>query len=226
VAKDYFNVGSKAPMVLAFSDWVEKGFGTIDAKGRSTSDLCSWRFWARGPKKGTLVCGVGRDSSDSVGRSYPLLIMGTGSLRGWENQWNLLPYACEKTWNQMEYISAKRFNGLKEFEDEIRTLRPPAPNWPEFVSERQDFEGLENDDLQKRISGVKKESEFIVSLDGEPSGDPQIMTCLWHYMLKYHGSVIPNAVFMGGAFDGTKLAVFKRALAPADFVRLWSQERV
>jgi hypothetical protein len=36
----------------------------------------------------------------------------------------------------------------------------------------------------------------------------------------------PNAVFMGGTADAAHLAVFRRPLVPADFVRLWSVSAV
>jgi len=233
VARDFFSVGSNAPMVKAFSDWVEKGYKIFTSKERPSSSLCSWRFWARGPKREILVCGIGRDSSDSVGRPYPLLIMGTGPLEGWEDQWDLLPFACEKTWSQMEYLSAKRFTDFEQFEDEVQIVRPPHPEWPEFRSVSRDLwessSATQNNvlswdprQLEDRVSVMSKKTDFFVPLDGGPSDDPHTLAGLWHALLKVRISDVPNAVFMGGASDGTYLAVFKRALAPTDFVRLWS----
>ncbi len=222
VARDYFWVGPKAPLVKAFSDWVEKGYQVLSSKGRPASNLCSWRFWARGSRKETLVCGVARDSSYSVGRPYPRLIMGTGALQGWGDQWDLLPFACEKTWNQMEYLSAKRFTEFEQFEDDVQIIKPPYSEWSEFRSvsrglEEWDYKGLEN-----KVAGLSQEVDFCVPLDGGPSDDPRTLAGLWHALLKARINDAPNAVFMGGSSDGTYLAVFKRALVPNDFVRLWS----
>jgi hypothetical protein len=40
--------------------------------------------------------------------------------------------------------------------------------------------------------------------------------------MKSQISEVPSTVFMGGSSAGTFLAIFMRALAPVDFVRLWS----
>ena len=76
----------------------------MSLKTATPAGICSWRFWAKGANKKALVCGVARDSSDSVGRPYPLLVVGTGPLADWEDEWELLPAACENTWNQMDVM--------------------------------------------------------------------------------------------------------------------------
>ena len=223
VAKDYFEVGSKNPMVEAFSAWLEKGYRILGSRKQPSAEFCSWRFWARGPRRETLVCGVGRDSCDSVGRPFPLLIIGTGPLADWRDKWDLLPFACEKTWSRMEYLSTKRFTDFRQFEDEVQIIKPPVPHWSEFVSERQDLGGLDRRELENKVASLSQETDFFVSLDGGPSDDPYTLASLWHALLKVRMSEVPTAIFMGGAANGTHLAVVKRALAPTDFVRLWSR---
>ncbi|MBW2318628.1 MAG: DUF2094 domain-containing protein [Deltaproteobacteria bacterium] len=224
-ARDYFVVGRSMPMAKAFSDWVDKGYQILASK-RSSSFGCSFRFWARGAKKETLVLGIGKDSSDSVGRPYPLLIMGTGPLEGWTEQWELLPLAFEKTWSQMEYLSARRFSNFKEFEVGIQMLKSPLSHWSEFDSESLnltdgDFEGLE-----KKVASLSKEKAFLVGLDGEGIDDVSLASQLWHSLLKKHNRDIPHAVFVGGTTDEVSLGVYRRALNSRDFVELWTGDRI
>lgn len=223
-ARDYFCLGRNSLLIKALSDWMEKGYQALHSKQRVSSMLSSWRFWAKGPEKETLVCGVGRDSSDSLGRPYPLLIVGTGPLEGWQDQWNLLPIACEKTWRQIEHLSTKRFLDLKQLEDEVRLLKPPYPHWSDFVSQRGDLEmsSWNPGAVESKAASLATERELLVPLEGGPSNDHVAAADLWHSFLKAHTKVIPNAVFMGGVPDETYLAVFKRPLVPSDFVLLWS----
>ena len=212
-------------MAKAFSDWVEKGYQILALK-MSSSLGCSFRFWARGAKRETLVLGIGKDSSDSVGRSYPLLIIGEGPLDGWNKQWELLPMACEKTWGRMEYLSAKRFSDFKEFENGIRMLKSPASNWSEFDAKNRDltegnFEGLKN-----KVANLSKEKAFLVGLNGEGIDDVNLVSQLWHSLLKKNNKDIPHAVFVGGTTGEVSLAVYRRALNSRDFVQLWTGDRI
>ena len=106
-------------MLEALSKWVKNGYQLLNSKQNPISQFYCWRFWVKGPVKNNLVCGVGRDSSDSLGRPYPLLIVGTGFLEDWEAHWDLLPFACDMTWRHIEYVSSKRFTDFKQFEGEI-----------------------------------------------------------------------------------------------------------
>ncbi len=230
VARDYFKAGATAPMIEAFSSWMEKGFHVLGDKKRDSGALCSWRFWARGAKSETLVCGVGRDSCDSVGRPYPLFIMGTGVLRHWDDEWDLLPQACEKTWSRMEYLSAKRFVDFKQLEDEVQLLKRPDSGWAELRSQYGNGgwsagggqASLDLETLRRRVTDVAQGPDFVVSLDKGPGHDDYGAACSWHAELKSSNKEAPNAVFIGGTSGKTYLAVFRRALAPTDFVRLWS----
>ncbi len=125
VASDFFRLGEEFSLGKGFSEWVGNGYKVLTSRGRADQGLYFWRFWARGAQKGTLACGVLRDSSDRVGRPFPLLIMGMGPLKGWEEAWDLLPFACETTWNQIEYLSALVVNDFKKLENEYGQIRPP-----------------------------------------------------------------------------------------------------
>ncbi len=224
VARDYIRVGPNPPLLKAFSDWVKNGYQMLDSKQNHTPQFYCWRFWAKGPTKGNLVCGVGRDSSDSLGRPYPLLIMGTGLLEGWEDHWDLLPFAFEEAWRQMEYMSTRRFRDLRQIQDEVCSIKPADPSWSEFTDQRESRKGFERDfrGMENEVSGLRERTEFFVPLDSRPSNEPFTQVGLWHYFLKTRIGEVPNAVFIGGVPEEACLAVFRRTLVPRDFVQLWT----
>ena len=110
VAGDYFRTGANTSVFDAFSNWVETGFHQCN--GKIGQQVYSWRFWAKGYEKEALICGVVRDSSDRLGRPYPLLVMGSGPVKGLKQRWSLLPTFCDDAWRQMENISTKRFEDI------------------------------------------------------------------------------------------------------------------
>ncbi len=229
VGKDYFRVGPEAPFLNAFSDWVENGYGKLNAERGSSRVYNSWRFWAKGAKKGCLLCGVGRDSSDSIGRPYPFLILGEGPLKGWENHWDLLPFAFEKIWAQMEYLATGRFVDFRQMEDEVRGIGSPNPGWTDFESQRAQVPEQEPAFEEQyrwycgQIESLKEKQEIFIPLKtGEPGAYPDSVNLLHFLLKKIHRGAVPNSVFMGGGPDRISLAVFMRPLVPADFVRLWS----
>ncbi len=235
VATDFFRLGKEAPLLKGFSDWVEKGYqALISRKNTHTpSGHSAWRFWARGSQKEHIACGVIRDSSDSVGRPYPLLIMGTGPLSGWEDHWDLLPFACDRSWGQIEYLSALVANDFKKLEAEVRHIRSPSSEWSDWSLKRKEVESQwlhphtdpsssSLKEMEERASTAPGSTEFIVSLDPNPMNDQFAQVSFWHYLFKNQGRVAPNAIFMGGSLEKACLAMFRRPLVPADFVQLWS----
>lgn len=232
-AKDYFQVGSAEPLLMAFSDWAEAGYQQLAKVGnKEIARQNSWRFWAQGPKKRDLICGVGKDSSDSFGRSYPLLIMGIGPLKKWDRYWELLPFALENTWSQIEYLSAKRFLDFKQLEDGVQKISPPVGDWPEFKSQ---IEQAENDEawfastshfdiknFKDTINNLSNKTEFFIPLETELVNEQLRILSTCHLFLKKGSKIAPHAVFMGGMPQKVCLALFNRPLKPHDFVRLWS----
>ncbi|MBN1932240.1 MAG: type VI secretion system-associated protein TagF [Desulfobacterales bacterium] len=239
IAGDYFQVGSSDPILKAFSDWVENGYRLLNRK-RNPNDSAnhySWRFWSKGPRKGSLICGVVVDSSDRLGRRYPFLIMGKGFLIGWENYWDLLPFALDKIWGHMQYLSYGRFIDFKQLEDNIRSIKSPQAQWAEFSSQREKQTETElsksstklNPDFRIDLKEVKESvrrlsngGDLFVSLKIKPLQNSFGLAALWNFHLKTHTHHVPNAVFMGGIPEEEWMAVFQRPLVTQDFVRLWS----
>lgn len=233
VAMDYFRLGVMTPLANAFAGWFENGYETLAGGNRPGSTIHSWRFWSRGVGKGSIACGVGRDSSDRRGRPYPLLIMGIGTLPGWEDNWDLLTFSCEDTWRHIEHIAAGRFSDLKEMEAELGRIRPPNADWSAFSDKRTNIDGKENISEEKNISHIfadvergartlLTENEFFVSINGDHGRYSLFiagyMNCILRSVMKF----IPSAVFMGGIPERSYLAIFSRSLNSSDFVRLWS----
>lgn len=233
VAKDFFRVGHNLSLFKGLSDWVQNGYTKLIKLNSFSKINSSWRFWMRGGRKGSLVCGLIKDSSDGLGRPYPLLIMGYGDLGSWENQWDLLPFAFEQTWSQMEYISVKNYNDISKFEVEIQNVRTPIPGWPEFKAKRDDSlkliissndNGLSNyiNDMKNQALNLSKKTECFICLDDKTSLDKSILLSFWCFHLKLHIKTMPNIMFVGGSLEKSYMALFNRPLILADYVCLSS----
>jgi type VI secretion system protein VasJ len=231
-AKDYIRLGSTTPLLEGIADWVEKGYEGIEGKKKGMADAASWRFWSRGFGPGALVCGVVRDSVDGLGRPYPLLILGTGTLREWEGHWDLLPYACLPVWQRIEYLGAQRYEDIGRLESAIRGLHPPVPEWADF-SGRRDREiaktgarsGTAGQDVGWDHEGedsVHGETSGFHRLDGGVGKDPFPAAVGWQSRLRLEDDEAPNAVFFGGTISRAYLGVFRKPLAMTDFVRIWA----
>jgi len=228
-AGDYIRLGQESPLTKSFAEWVERGYEALSAKKNSAQDPVAWRFWARGAGKDNIVCGVVRDSSDRLGRHYPLLFIGTGPLKDWENMWDLLPLACDRSWGQIEYASARMVSELQSFAAEIQNIRPPSHEWPGFDTDRKrliesmNASGNESiDSLKKKASGLSGKQEGFISLDQTSFQDQFALISCWHMLLRTHSKSAPSAVFIGGTFGQSFMAFFNRSLQTADFINLWS----
>ena len=232
-AMDYFQLGADAPLVSAFAGWIENGYQKLLSRKRTGSTFCSWRFWAKGIRKGYIACGVGRDSSDRAGRPYPLMIMGVGTLPGWEKNWHLLTFSFEDIWKQIEYIISGRVADLKQLETDIGRIKPPSRQWSAFAGSRLKAHHPDNDpeinirphrsqEIEKSAGMLLAKHELFVSIEGDHDCDSFAMAGHWMCSLTARMDIAPNAVFLGGFPEKSYLAIFNRSLNTGDFVRLWS----
>jgi type VI secretion system protein VasJ len=218
-AKDYIRLGSATPILAGIADWVDKGYAGIEGKKKGMADAASWRFWSKGFGPGALVCGVVRDSVDRLGRPYPLLVLGTGSLREWEGHWDLLPYACLPVWQRIEYLGAQRYEEIGRFESAIRGLHPPAPEWGDFSGRRDRDVAATGQETDEAVPG---EAIRFLRLDGALGRDPFPEAVGWQSRLRRDDGNAPNAVFFGGTISRAYLGIFRKALATPDFARIWN----
>jgi type VI secretion system protein VasJ len=228
--RDYFQVGSNDPILKAFADWTESGYRQLVSKKEFGSELLSWRFWTSGGRKRSLICGVGRNSSDSLGRPYPLIIIGTGPLTDWPANWDLLPYALEGIWSQIEYLASGAHKNFGKLKERLRQMKLPSSDWLALANQRAMAGTLnisthvakEPRALAKYVQSLTKTGETFVSLYCEPEIDSFLLAGYLNCALKSHLSIVPKAVFMGGDSEKSYMAIFNRALNSDDFVRLWT----
>ena len=231
LGKDYFRFYLNSPIQSAFAVWVDDGFAALPKNAGLRRAICFWRFWAKGTKKGQLVCGLLKASSDEIGRPYPLLIVGVGDCNGWEKNWESLPATLEATWRQVEYIASKRFTNLKAMADAVHSLQAPGGDFPGdtdtvvhgFDPERgcpagdTGYQGA----LAHVAHRLREEKALLMPLDVDSRPHPPHGPLFWGTQLKKRDLNVPQAFFLGGTPGRTFLAVFARSLHPADFVRLW-----
>jgi type VI secretion system protein VasJ len=233
-AGDYFRLGDDLPLLQAFAGWARQGYGALTRKHKPPTGYRSWRFWARGAAKGQLVGGLLKDSADRHGRAFPLLLIGTGPLSSWEDQWDLVPFACEGSWSQMERISTRGYGTLREFEAELQRIRGPSPEWSMFQAQREEIREtaraggggtptLQLEDIEKRAASLSRQSDILISLTERPADDHFALVSLWHSFLRAGGEWVPSVVFMGGTQEAAFMVLLQRALTPDDFLRLWSE---
>ncbi|PKN04817.1 MAG: type VI secretion system protein TssA, partial [Deltaproteobacteria bacterium HGW-Deltaproteobacteria-9] len=233
VAKDFLKLGESTPLVNDLSAMLKTAYSTLTSKSNSAPGFSSWRFWSKGSGNDSLICGIVRDSSDKMGRPYPFLIIGSGQLKDWELQWDLLPFACENTWCQFEYLSTQNFDNVKKLEEELANIRPPSGQWSEHSDRRKSLNQigspldpfasfLDLKKLTKQVADLSEQREYFVSLDRGPCHDKILQLGLWHHLFRVTLKNVPQTVFLGGTLDNAFLVAYSRTLKAADAVQLWS----
>lgn len=226
-AGDYFRLGSEDLILKAFASWVDTGYRELG--NEKVSVFHAWRFWIKCPKKNTLICGIAHDSSDKLGRQYPLLLMGKGVLKKWENNWGYLPVVCESIWNKLERLIGGRFTDIRQMEKEILHIKTPEADWNKLALEKKAEEqvpdSLKGSDfhINKIIDMLNNQNEIIIPISGREDQSPYSFAETLHLTLAKHLKNAPNAVFMGGPLNSPRLAIFKKPLNKKHFIRLWSE---
>ena len=77
-------------------------------------------------------------------------------------------------------------------------------------------------EIERQLAPFPQKSELYVPLDQGLFPDPSAGIHYLHSFFRKEEKNIPQSLFMGGTLEKALLAVFKRPLHPADFVRLWS----
>ncbi len=219
-SRDYFKIATQHPLLNAFIEWMEKGYNQLKNKPGSGHTLCSWRFWSKGSPPDTLVCGIIRDSSDGVGRPYPLLVMGTGPVTKWRSHPELLPFALEQTWKQMESLAAGRFSDLQLLKEAVFHLPPPEIN--RYSDTNAPYPGEDINRLLPSEKVVSLQEQLFLEIKGATIENPLNLAMAWSLRLKKQAVGLPSAFLMGGIPEKSYLAFFFRPLGVTDFIHLWS----
>ncbi len=231
-AKDFLKIGPREPLLQAVIGWAAAGFQQMSAGGKPAFANNSWRFWTGGNRRSHIICGVMRDSCDSFGRSFPLTVLGTGPLKGWEAHWELLPLVLDKTWQQIEYLATKRKLDFNQLENEVHMLPVPTNNGFELNpagglpgNAAAAFGMSPERDRAKVLPATPGGTDpllEIIPLTNVSQADPPAQIAGLQAVLKKRLPRAPNAVFMGGIPEKSCLILFKRPLRPNDFHLLWS----
>jgi type VI secretion system protein VasJ len=221
-AADFIRLGAQSAVLDAVANWVAKGYDAVQQGRHSLQTGCSWRFWLRGAKKQTLICGLCRDSSDRIGRPYPFLIMGEGILKGMDKTWPVLPAQLEKVWSAMEYIAAHRFDDLQVMADEFNVLdMAAAANRPVAGSDRQACLAVDGR-MDHCRDNLLTSGWGLISLSDGKDQDLTKAAVHCHARLQECCSDIPRAVFLGGPARHSYIMVLQQPLTTYDFIRLWT----
>ncbi len=220
-AADYIQVMGGTPLTKALGEWMTKGYDQWQAGRPGAHEPCSFRFWLRGGQKEHLVCGVVRDSSDRIGRPFPLMLMGEGTLRGWEQRWASLPLVLEKTWARMERLAVHGYGDLKEFGEELMQLTAPRDQDGEPAAKTPPS-ATSDPVWQTCQADLRQSGRATMPLHAPPGQDPSQYAANRHAGLERCCTETPRAVFMGGNPRRSCLTVILQPLTAADFVTLWS----
>lgn len=207
------------------AEWVDKGYSVAKGSFETGRQSQFWRFWARGAANGELACGLLRDSSDSIGREYPFLVLGSGRISSWQENWDLIPAACEGVWSRIEYLCTRNQAELVGLERGLAGVRPPEPKWLDYRAAREavmkDISSRESvRQIETRLKRPLEEMQLRMELDLEHS-DRLILASHILGRIKADGKALPNTVFIGGTFAATSLVLYWRPLAVEDFRALW-----
>jgi type VI secretion system protein VasJ len=229
-ARDYIRLGDDAPLADAFAGWIENGYRRFVKQQPDPSGLHSWRFWAKGMRKSHIACGLAKDSSDTLGRSYPLILMGVGKIVGWEKHWDQLPTVLEDVWGQMEYLTAKRFRDLQQMESALVRLTVPCAAWLEAPLDRGEtlaenpkgHDASVTRDIAQAAATLRGQQAVQMTLGHHNGNLAMARVSTWNQILRRHVDEVPHTLFIGGKPEVSYVVVYNRSLRAQDFIRMWS----
>ncbi|MFO7885096.1 MAG: type VI secretion system-associated protein TagF [Desulfobacteraceae bacterium] len=225
---DYINHQTGEKLVHALSIWVHNGSKLIYSKEKSNS-LYSYRFWVKGVKKNDLVCGIIKNSSDSIGRTYPLFITGHGRIHEWEKDWDIVFQVFDPLFEMFESLSAKRFKSFNEFASSLHSLRFNQSKWLNY---RSIIRNTNRSDTGDMFPGYQ---EMIrLKNNKEPLKDDMTFSFIRKstqitkkqksgFMNKILNKKVPApaCAFIGGLTQHPVLKIYNRPLVPEDLSDLF-----
>ncbi len=211
---DYFSVNMNTPLANALSSWVENGMKSGGAADKNKG-IRSFRFWVLGIKKEELILGIVRDSSDRLGRIYPLLIIGRTRMNNRDKQWPLIFSGFEPVFRAFEEMTTARYGAFKEFETSLLRVQSFEANFETSNLNLSNSLAAWFKKENQKGSWVLPVSELLNQFASHP------------YEPKKEGIFKknpppPGAVFLGGLPDNPMVNMYNRPLGTRDFHRLFN----
>ena len=165
---DYFSIGDQTHFAVAYKKWVTLGYQHYIGNGGDGKQVCSYRFWSKGDSTTSLAVGLLRSSSDTLGRPFPLLLIGTGQLPCWQKMWCVLTNTLENIWAELEKIAGQRDQSLQDISTDLSKISLPAlslhqytETCPEAVPNAVFTEGYREKSTVIRFTGPLTRQDFI-----------------------------------------------------------------
>ena len=220
---DYFSLNTDSPLAKALSAWVENG-AKLNGNNPKNKLIRSYRFWVRGIKKGEIVLGIIRDSSDRMGRFYPLLLLAKGIVKNWEEHWNYIFKRFDTIFRALEEVAASRYENFREFETKLIQIRSPEVSVTPGPVDKTRGESRLPDKMKDWFekegeSGVLRLSmATLLNRIEASSGKPA--RSRWGLFKKKPR--VPSVVFQGGLPENPELSIYARPLKTEDFFDLFN----
>ncbi len=220
-AGDYIYLGEEFGLAGAMGSWLGKAFdaGIIDPdRMRAEAGAV---FWTTGSADGDLACGLLAPSWDSVGRSYPLLLLGTGPLESWKRHWDLLPVALSATWQAMRELAYGRKGAVDYLQRKVETLPRPQRGWLQLSAARRERLEKKGGKLPRTAPDARAKQTLLnhgvlAMQTAHERGEDVIW--LWHTALKKWagGALAPRAGLAWWDERQVRLLLLRRPMVPAD----------
>lgn len=229
-AGDYLSLGHVTPLLNGYSSWMEKGYGQVAPGLKDTSDL-AWKFWAKGPN-GKLICGILKNSRDKHNRPYPLMVTGEGRLPEAAREWDLIPFALEKTWALMKGMGGQGAESIKDLKRILSKIKGPSQSSEKWRKAREQVKGLPlplarpgmNSDFMNKmnnVDGLSRKDHVNVWIDVGKPVEAMIPVSKFLILMKTRTKIEPGTVFIGGGKRIKRMVLLRRSLAMDDFTDLW-----
>jgi type VI secretion system protein ImpM len=210
---DYFSINMEPPLATALSSWVETGMKSGGITAGNKNQIRSFRFWVLGIKKEELILGIVRDSSDRLGRIYPLLILGKTRLKNRDREWPKIFNGFDRVFRAFEAMTTARYTAFKEFENSLLKVQFYDSDFKPSDTRLSNGMTVWFTHLQESASSMISVAALMDKFDAQP-----------HDLQKKKRMNLspPGAVFLGGLPDTPMVNLYNRPLGTRDFQTLFN----
>ncbi len=205
--RDFVETGSPGIMAQALRQWMDRSFAASASamKEQGFSGTC-WRFLIRGRGSNDAAFGLVKESSDAIGRPYPLLLVMEGALEGLSGQIVQVLKRLEPAWMAMEQVAAGSYRSGQELARAVEGLK----------------EGLDSQRLfGQGATAAGGEPEFEAACSGIAR---EISGTMAPRALFLKSSPPPEALLTKGRDEGL-FHIARDGIGPRDFDRLFLKDR-